>query len=148
DWRYPSAQWVAECERLVQLDGRLPGVLKGDDRPKDVPEQIEFAAVCALKRLPAAASRLYHEALSARPGMTGHLYPAACAAVQAGCGQGEDARGLDATERARWRQQAQNWLRDDLALWNNKLENPEPKIRTQAAGALQLRLRAPSLAGV
>src|SRR5206468_2126751 len=27
DWRYPSAQWVRQCERLVELDEQLPAFL-------------------------------------------------------------------------------------------------------------------------
>src|SRR5262249_17261062 len=40
-----------------------------------------------------------------------HHYNAACAAALAGCGRGEDAAGLDETERARLRGQALDWLR-------------------------------------
>jgi Flp pilus assembly protein TadD len=32
-WLYPSAQWVAKAERLASLAPRLPGLLKGEDRP-------------------------------------------------------------------------------------------------------------------
>src|SRR5262249_25940367 len=28
-WPYPSAQWVRQCERQVELDGKLPGFLVG-----------------------------------------------------------------------------------------------------------------------
>jgi serine/threonine-protein kinase len=45
---------------------------------------------------------------------TTHRYNAARAAAQAGCGQGEDARGLKEQERKRWRDQAREWLRVDL----------------------------------
>ena len=45
-WRYPSAQWVREAERLAALDARLPAVLKGDDHPADAAEGLTFAQIC------------------------------------------------------------------------------------------------------
>ena len=53
-------------------------------------------------------------------------YPAARCAALAGCGLGEDAAKLDEVERARWRRQARAWLRADLAVWANALENRFP----------------------
>ncbi len=41
-------------------------------------------------------------------------YNAACLAVQASFGQGQDAANLDEAERSRLRQQALKWLREDL----------------------------------
>ena len=32
DWCYPSAQWVRECRRRIELDGRQPAVLRGEAR--------------------------------------------------------------------------------------------------------------------
>src|SRR5262249_33729675 len=29
-WRYPSAEWLRQAERLVELDSRLPALLRGD----------------------------------------------------------------------------------------------------------------------
>src|SRR5262249_6268306 len=71
-WPYPSARWVAECERLVHLDARLPAVLRGDERPKDGAEQAEFAALCLRKRWSVSAARFYQEVLA-----TG-LWPSRC----------------------------------------------------------------------
>jgi serine/threonine protein kinase len=33
DWPYPSSQWIRECQRLVELNGRKPAV-QADDRPR------------------------------------------------------------------------------------------------------------------
>ena len=117
----PSAQWVRQCERLIDLDGQLPGFLEGKTTPASADERIELAELCSLKRLNRAASRFYEEAFSAAPGSAGslsaaHRYDAACAAALAGCGRGEDAKDVDDKERARWRQQALDWLRADLSL--------------------------------
>src|SRR5262249_57609587 len=56
-WRYPSAQWVRQYERLVELDGRLPGILEGKITPSSAAERIEAARVCSLKGLHPAAAR-------------------------------------------------------------------------------------------
>jgi tetratricopeptide (TPR) repeat protein len=119
-WQYLSAQWVRQNERLVELDGRLSAVLGGQDQPSGVVERLEFARVCTLKGLHAAATRLYGENFAAEPRLTynmtaAHRYNAARAAAQAGCGQGEDATKLDDKERAHSRQRALDWLRADLA---------------------------------
>jgi serine/threonine-protein kinase len=46
DWRYPSAEWVREAERMVALEARLPAVLEGDDHPTDAVERVAFAQLC------------------------------------------------------------------------------------------------------
>src|SRR5439155_5129454 len=33
-WRYPSADWVREYERRVELDRKLPAVLRGEGGPQ------------------------------------------------------------------------------------------------------------------
>src|SRR5262249_38053823 len=42
-WPHPSAEWVKQCERLVELDAKLPKVLKGEVRPADVGERLTLA---------------------------------------------------------------------------------------------------------
>src|SRR5262249_47257239 len=60
-WRYPSGEWIQECERLLELERQLPRIL---DKEIDPPaaERIEYAQVAVLKRRYAAAARLYREA--------------------------------------------------------------------------------------
>ena len=62
-WRYPSARWVAEAERLAALADRLPALLKGEDRPKDVPERLAIGQMCYDTKRYAAAARFWAEAL-------------------------------------------------------------------------------------
>jgi len=135
NWSYPSAQWVAECERLVALDARLPAILKGEAKAKDWNEQFGFANLCSLKGLPAAAARLYQEGLTASPERTGFRLLAASAAALAGCGSG-DAAQLDDKERGRWRKEALSWLRADLEMWRKALERNTPQARKTVQGAL------------
>jgi hypothetical protein len=132
-WRYPSAQWVRDCERLVALDDKLPDLLSGKVQPADTAERLALAELCQEhKKHYAAAARFYAEAFVAEPKLigaqpSGHRYNAACAAALAGCGQGEDAKSLDDKERARLRRQGLDWLQADLAAWRRLLEQEPAK---------------------
>jgi tetratricopeptide (TPR) repeat protein len=122
-WRYPSAEWLREAERLVGLDTKLPQLLKGEAKPANAAECLEIAVLCGhYKKLPVAAVRFFQDAFADQPGLaddlrTRHRYNAACYAALAGCGQGKDADPLDAQEGARLRNQALDWLRADLTAW-------------------------------
>jgi tetratricopeptide (TPR) repeat protein len=141
-WRYPSDRWVLQCERLIELDRRLPALLAGDNKPADAAEGIEFAALCALpgKRLHATAARLYADPFAnakpvpnAKPVLIEwidgrappvrrfyavprhHRYNAARSAALAAAGEAKDAKGLSDKVTAVLRGQALGWLRDELA---------------------------------
>jgi tetratricopeptide (TPR) repeat protein len=152
----PSALENARfCEQSLKLRLRLPGVLKGQDRPTDVTETLAFAALCQkpFERRYALATRLYGDALAADPTLVdnpknGHRYNAACCAALAGCGQGQDASQLDDQEKARHRQQALTWLQADLAHWSRQAQSAKPEDRTQALQRLRSRQREEDLAGV
>jgi serine/threonine-protein kinase len=127
-WSLPSAKWLEECERLVKLEDRLPVVLKGKAEPDTAAEWRELALFAHIhKQLYGDATRLWVRALKARPELGvpgwGQGYSAACAAALAGSGQGEDAAGSDARERAQWRKQAREWLRAELTVWSKLLES-------------------------
>jgi serine/threonine protein kinase/Flp pilus assembly protein TadD len=151
--RYPSAQWVRQCERLVELDEQLPGLLEGKTQPASPAERIELARLCSLKRLHRGAARFYEEAFAAQPGLaanpgTGHRYNAACAAALAGCGQGQDALPLDEGQRARLRRQALDWLRADLTTRKQLLEKWPEQARAAVQRTLQHWQQDADLAGV
>jgi eukaryotic-like serine/threonine-protein kinase len=142
DWRYPSAQMVHETERLLELEGRLPGLRKGEYQPRNNEERLGLAKVCQLKKLYLAAVRLYADAFAAKPALAddleeGHRYNAACAAAQVAAGQGEDAAGLDDRRRAQWRKQALDWLRADLTLLARQLDDGTPQARAAVQGQLR-----------
>ncbi len=67
DWRYPSAQWVAQAERMLALSKRFPAVLRGGDKPNDNPERLAFAQMAYDHKHFAAAARLWAEALASDP---------------------------------------------------------------------------------
>ena len=122
-WAYPSAEWVRQCERMVELDARLPAILKGDDRPKDFAEGLAFGQICYDKTLHAAAARLWADALAADPQRADDRqaqprYNAACAAALAAAGKGKDDPPPDEAAKAKLRQQALDWLKAELASWS------------------------------
>ncbi|HVS34478.1 MAG TPA: tetratricopeptide repeat protein [Gemmataceae bacterium] len=152
-WRYPSAQWVQDAERLAALDAKLPAVLNGEARPADAAEQLELARVCQIKRLYAASARFSADAFSADPKraddlLSGSRYHAACAAALAGCGKGEDAARLEDKERAQLRQQSRTWLQAELATWSQRIDAGSGVERMAAAQALQRWTKEADLAGV
>jgi superkiller protein 3 len=136
-WPYPSAEWVRQCERLVELDEKLDGFLDRKATPASAAERIELAQLCSLKHLHRAAARFYEDAFAAQPKLAeelnSHRYNAACAAALAGCGQGKDADKLDEKEKARLRGQALAWLRADLEAVGRLLDK-EPNQAHSAAG--------------
>src|SRR5262249_47289842 len=108
DWGYDSARWVKRCERFLELDRRLPAIRKGEARAAGAAERLELAELCRYKRLHVSCVRLFTEALADDAELAGnvgagHRYRAACSAVQAGCGRGEEAARLDEAGRARLR---------------------------------------------
>src|SRR5262249_39723125 len=65
-WRYPSAQWVKDCERLLALEKRLPEVLKG--QAASPVEQLNLAILCLhYKKRYGEAALLYGKAFAAEP---------------------------------------------------------------------------------
>jgi serine/threonine-protein kinase len=133
---------LQRCQRYLALDTRLPRILKGAEKPANAAEQIEVAQLCVLKKLYAAAARFYDDAFTAEPKLaeavpTGTRYYAACAAAQAGCARGRDADTLDDKERARWRRQAREWLRQNLTWWGKALDNGNAQTKADVRWRMQ-----------
>jgi tetratricopeptide (TPR) repeat protein len=154
-WKYPSDRWVRECERLVELDGKLPDFIEGKATPASAVERIELALLCQLYRKQyAAAARFYEEAFTAERKLSeqlnSHRYNASCAAALAGCGQGKGADKLDEKEKARLRRRALAWLRADLEAMGRLLDNGADPARLAAGVGSVLRhwLADPDFAGV
>jgi serine/threonine protein kinase/tetratricopeptide (TPR) repeat protein len=154
-WNRPSAEWVKEAERQVELlDRKLSAVLEGKETPAGVAEQLALADLCQqpFKKLFAASEGFYAAAfkepeLTKNPG-NGHRYRAACVAALAGCGQGNDADKLDEKERARLRRQALDWFKADLALWAEKADSNNAKERDAVQQQMKQWQSNADLAGV
>jgi tetratricopeptide (TPR) repeat protein len=152
-WPYPSsAQSVRQAERLVELDAKLPKVLREEIRPADAAETAALAQLCQkYKKRFAAAARFYAEAFAAQPRLAeeaSRRSDAAGAAALAGCGRGEDAAGLDEKQRASWRRQALAWLREDLEAQRRLLKTEPAKARPVLVRRLRDWLADADFAGV
>jgi Flp pilus assembly protein TadD len=144
---------LQRCQRYKALAVRLPRIMKGAEKPASAAEQIEFAELCRLKELYAAAARFYAAAFAEEPQLAqdvpkGVRYNAACAAAQAGCALGRDTDTLDDKERARWRRQAREWLREDLTWWGKALDKGNAQTKADVRWQMQFWQSDRDLAGL
>jgi len=152
-WPYPSAEWVRQAERMAALDARLPAILKGDDHPADAGEQLTVAQLCCDRKLYAAATRLYAEALHADPKLAddrqaGHRYNAACSAALAADGKGKDDPSPDEAAKAKLRRHALDLLKAELAVWSTLDESGPPQARPVIVQTLKHWQEDADLAGI
>src|SRR5262249_34049570 len=101
----------------------------------------------------AAAARLFADAFQADPRLADDVtaenrYNAACAAALAGSGRGADEPPLDEPEKARWRKQALDWLRADMAFWTQEAENGRPEAKALVNQTLRHWKADSDLAGI
>jgi tetratricopeptide (TPR) repeat protein len=148
--RAKMQQYADRCAQLLELDRKLPEILKGNAKPKDADEKIGLAQVCLARKLYGNAARFYKEAFAEQPRLagdpsTGRRYEAAYAAALAGCGRGKDDPSPDEKQRAAWRKQALDWLRADLEVWAARVQDGPPAAVVQTLAKWQCDI---SLAGV
>jgi serine/threonine-protein kinase len=146
NWKYPSAQWVHDCQELIEREKRLDDVLSRKRRPVDAREHIEWANLSFWTWRYAAAARLYGEAFAPEAKLAddlraSHRYQAATASARAAAGQGRDAGGLSDTERTKVRGQTLARLKADLAARTKQAAG-------ERAAALRHWLADEELAGV
>jgi serine/threonine-protein kinase len=153
NWRHPSDDWVRACQRLLELDGRLPAVLRGEAKPRDADEGLGFARVCHFKGLHATAARLYAEAFAAgaKPVVDrwrSDRSDGARSAARTAAGRAPDDDSPDDARCAGLRQQALGWLKAELQGLERKLEQDGEKARPVLAEIVLEWQRSPDLAGV
>jgi hypothetical protein len=135
------------------LDTRLDEVTKGG-APTDNEERVRLAYRAYYRGYLAASARLFADALEADSKLADdrqaqYRYNAACAAALAGRGLGRDESGLDATEKARLREQARLWLVAELDAWTRLLDSATPGQRAAIAQTMNhWRSVDPDLAGI
>jgi tetratricopeptide (TPR) repeat protein len=111
------------CEQLLALDRQLAAFLAGGAAPEGSAEKLALAELCLdYKRYYATAVRLYGAVFTAQPALADdwhkeHRYRAACAALLAAAGKGQDPQlPVDALP-TKLRAQALAWLRADVDGW-------------------------------
>jgi eukaryotic-like serine/threonine-protein kinase len=140
------------CRYLRALEGRLPAVVQGKDKP-EAADCLDLGELCFIKKNYATAARLYAEALAADPQLTadlraGHRFNAARAATLAGGGHGDDVAGLGKPELAGLRKQARDWLQLDLDAWARNVDAGTEGDRILARKTLAPWRDDPDLAGL
>jgi serine/threonine-protein kinase len=138
-----------EAESLILAN--LRAFLEGKYQPQDTDERLALLGACQFTNCTRARARLYADAFAGAPSLAddlvaGHRYSAARAAAQAGCGHGADAAALGEEQRARWRQQARQWLRAELAARGRALDAASPATRGANRMALNRWRNEPDLA--
>jgi serine/threonine-protein kinase len=149
DWIFHILRREAEALILPTLRA----FLEGKHQPRNNDERLALLEGCRYMKRPLAAARLYTQVFAAdldlaKDVRAAHRASAARLAALAGCGQGEDGVGLAQRERSRWRAQARQWLRADLAGWNKELEDGTAETRERARQTLTQWQRDPDLAGL
>ncbi len=144
---------VAEVQRLLELDARLPGVLRGVDKPADAAECAAFARLASIKHHHATAARLWRQAFSTDPALADDFpaqrrFRAACAAAMAGGPDDQDRSTLDETSRRDWLRQAGEWLAVELQAYDRMRTVGTPPDRAAIVRRLGRWQVAPALAGL
>jgi serine/threonine-protein kinase len=144
---------VRRCDGFLALEGRLPAVLGGKEKPASAEETIRFAHLCRFKGQFAAAAAFFADACALKPHWaeeprTGLRYCAARYAARAGCARAGEGGNLDAAARLKWRVQARCWLWADLAAWDRVLKSDPAGCRAGAQKTLTRWGSDPDLAGL
>jgi tetratricopeptide (TPR) repeat protein len=148
-WRHPSAQWVRQAERLVQLEQQLPAFRQGKPTPRDPGECLQLAEVCLYTKRFATAVGFYRAAFATDGQLEApRRYNAACCAALAAAGRAEDAADLKSEQKADLRPQALAWLRADLDRWRKHLDQGTPQARHAVQQELRHWQHDPDLAGL
>jgi hypothetical protein len=122
-WSAPTARWLAEAERLADLDSRLLLFLEGKMQPAGTAEQIELAHLCATRKQFRAAARYSTAVTQADPKFADplpatHRFNAVCCAILAAESRRPNAPSTS-EPRAELRREAVRGLRADLAALTN-----------------------------
>jgi serine/threonine-protein kinase len=134
-----SALRVTRIERAIEMSRKLPLVLSGELEAEDVQVYLILAMANSAKHRHVTAARLYALALDRDPYLTGAVRKnAALAAMVAGDGEcregGEDFRQLPPDERRVWLDRSLNWLRAELAAYQEQAESDPARVLVELSG--------------
>jgi tetratricopeptide (TPR) repeat protein len=139
---------IGQFEHLSKLDISIPTIFRLS------PDWSNFALLCHGRCFYVAAAALWSAGFAADPKLAEDYYAqnrynAACSAALAGCGKGIDRPSLDEKARERWRTQAIEWLKADLAYLSKQSETPFADPHRSLVNRTLLHWKADSdLAGV
>jgi serine/threonine-protein kinase len=131
----------------------LQAFLEGKHQPVDNDDRLGLLGACQVENRTLAPARQYADAFAADAKLAddfraGRRAIAAVSAALAGCGRGEDTAELGDAERSKWRTQAREWLRSDLAAWEKALKADPAAHRDAALQRLGQWVNDPDLAWV
>jgi serine/threonine-protein kinase len=141
------------CNRLLAMEKRMARILQGKESA-DPDELLDLAGMCRnFKKGHGTAVRLYEKAFQGKPNLTedtaaGYRYQAACSAVLAGTGLGEDDSVLTSDQQAAMRRQALAWLQADFAWYIKQFKAGSTAAKTRVAAKLTRWQTEPELAGL
>ncbi len=133
--------------QLSKLGVPIPRIFRLSSEGGSLPEHYYH------RRFFAASAALWFAFFATDPkladDMTAHnRYNAACSASLAAAGQGFDKPPLDDQAKTRWRRQALEWLKVDLAYWAKQAESGAPVAKDQIGQTLKHWTEDPDLAGI
>jgi len=142
--------------RLAERGIEFRQLLASESDDLETVERMVLIEYCRLpwKQLHFASAQQYRKAfrsepkLVANPAAAPHRYDAACAAVRAAAGEGNDSDQLTGEEKSQWRQQALEWLQADLEIRIASAASEDPEVSGPAVSALKDWLSDPDLASV
>jgi tetratricopeptide (TPR) repeat protein/S1-C subfamily serine protease len=143
-------QNLEQLEALLHLPA-LADIVKGESKPKNFQEGLQFGKVCRVKKHYAAAVRLYEQAMKDDPEATKKLAPTnliilARASLQASAGAGNGPP--PEADRPKYRAKALAWLRTFLKAQTEALKKDFKASRHPCQLNLRLLLQHKDLAAV
>jgi hypothetical protein len=127
---------IGQFEQLSKRGVRIPRVFR------DSFGGINPAWLCYNRHLYSASAAIWSVGFATDPKLADDMeaqnrYNAACSAALAGKGKGIDKPPLDEQAKGRWRHQALDWLKADLAHWTKQAESGAPDAKAVASKTLR-----------
>ncbi|MFO0880238.1 MAG: tetratricopeptide repeat protein [Gemmataceae bacterium] len=144
-WPYPSARWLADVDRLVEIEGRLDQILASAPFAVPVGDLITAARVCQLRDRHVQSVALFVRAVEVDSRVASASLPfdredAGFAAIAAAAGRGKGAESLSAADRHALRRRALTWLTAELNHFRRVAQIPANQ--TRVVNRLRLWLRS------
>jgi tetratricopeptide (TPR) repeat protein len=142
---------LEQMEALLGLEPRLPDIVKGEFKPKDFAQGMQFGKLCRVKQHYRAALRLYEEALASNPNAARKLAPINLlvlvrTALLASAGRGSDVP--PEAERPKYRAKALAWLRRYVKTQQEALEKSSSADRHAYQRNIRVLVQHQDLASV